>query len=348
MLQRRLSGDGRGASSSLFVDAKPIAVDHSGMDEIQYFQTTEPVGPRVGGGRFVAVGSILLLMTAASTLSTLVLARQAVIFLQYARQYGMNREWIGIAWAVANLAVLSTTFCVLGIGALLRRRWSRPLILAISWPWLALGALPTTLVACFMFRDIFHSYRPMRMEDFFIYAAYLGTIGTLCVFIPLANITLLQPARVRQALIDRDLKPRWTDTWPIVKLATLVALLVFSTLTTGVCLDIVQSQWPASTPGRWFSIVCATGSAILGLLAIARGYAIGWWLSVAGVATAGVVVATWFIEEASRTYFEFEEGSFIAAIGIAIIGLLVLLLHQFPLGQRRPAFDVAGYGAASE
>lgn len=112
--------------------------------------------------------------------------------------------------------LIATGFLGLGIGSCKCRRWVRPLVLCIAWPWL-IGGLLGSLIAIPMLSNMplpenANVPTPTRT----IMMTVTGTtLAVIYVILPLAYILFYQRRSVRETLIQCDPRPRWTDRCPI-------------------------------------------------------------------------------------------------------------------------------------
>jgi len=131
------------------------------------------------------------------------------------------------AWAETDRAALAGVFLPewlyavgavsliwLGIGTVRVRRWAWALMLALSWVWLLLSTLMTVSLISAMVAGAIG-----RAEA--VVAGFAVAVGAVFfIGLPLAFILVLGRAQVRQAFVELDPLPRWTDRAPVSVLGT--------------------------------------------------------------------------------------------------------------------------------
>lgn len=190
-----------------------------------------------------------------------------------------------LAPAVLMYGVLTLIFLSLGAGAIIKRRWSRPLTLIFSTHWLIAGIL--TVGMMLLFWPVIRAHAnaanapPGAAAGLLIgLIVGIGLIAVFMIVIPAIILFLLRHEGVRQTLEYYDPHPRWTDRCPLPVLGLALTLAVIGLLTLSA---IAQPVFPAfgtyfaGNPARGILLVLAIGYFAAGHL-VYRLRMTGWWL----------------------------------------------------------------------
>jgi len=142
---------------------------------------------------------------------------------------------------------------VLGFGSVLRRRWSRPLILIVSWGWLAMGFL-TLFMAVAMVPVLQQSLPAEPGVGAVVYGCFGVTFGLFGIVVPAIFLVLYSPRDVAATLAALDPETRWTDRIP----TPLLGLVLWLGLTAG-----------AMVPSCLYALLPVGGTFVTGPIAVA-------------------------------------------------------------------------------
>src|SRR4051812_49089380 len=195
------------------------------MTQLSYLTPTAvPVSDR--RTRILVMGIILLL---AGALCVLVLGLMSYFLLLVRR-----RPISGPSFPINHLlmplllyAVAGAILLWLGMGAILRRRWVRPVVLAIAWPWLMVGTVGVVIaiIAIVHVQAILAgSSRTAAYSPFMFMGVFV--VSGVYFFFPLSLILVFQSRDVQATLEFYDPRPRWTDDKPVPVLCLCVYLLL--------------------------------------------------------------------------------------------------------------------------
>ncbi|HET7710839.1 MAG TPA: hypothetical protein VFL80_02820 [Thermoanaerobaculia bacterium] len=167
-------------------------------------------------------------------------------------------------------SALALYFFAAGSGALRRRRWARPVTLAVSGVWLALGAVITALALAIV---------PRYVSNFRDAALAIGTLALLHIVIPSIFIALYRNPAMRETLEAHDPVSRWTDRVPVPVLA-LSLLMGFSavSLLTGASYAVIP-LFGTTLSGAPAAVVSIALAGLLGWVAfqLYRLRRSAWW-----------------------------------------------------------------------
>jgi len=124
---------------------------------------------------------------------------------------------LGVALSGIVFYVILAVCCfALGSGSLRLRRWSRPLVLILSWLWLASGVVSLAVVSLFLPRMMESSRPPGADAEVMSFAmgCTFVFLAVLYVILPGILITFYSNRDVAATLAARDPVPRWTDRCP--------------------------------------------------------------------------------------------------------------------------------------
>jgi hypothetical protein len=115
--------------------------------------------------------------------------------------------------AILYLA-LTALFAFLGMGSILARRWSRPLILVVSWGWLFCGVIGAAMLAFVLPQAL--DQLPERDPGIKMFATgcVIFMFAIFGILVPLAFALFYRRAEVKRTLEVLDPVPRWTDQHP--------------------------------------------------------------------------------------------------------------------------------------
>lgn len=211
------------------------------MSQLEYRGPQTVLGFKDKSALLITVGILLLIGAALLGCMT------SMIPLSIAMQRGMNvgnntpiqAEPMSNSQAVAAVLMylaLTIAFAWIGMGAILKRRWARPmtLILCAHWTLVGIGTLVVLIAMTPMLMDLFAAQGMGQNAG--LVAVIVGAIFTLIflVGLPLILLFLVRPDDVRLTVEHYDGRPRWTDrvTLPllggVVTLAVLGILLILS------------------------------------------------------------------------------------------------------------------------
>jgi uncharacterized membrane protein YfcA len=189
----------------------------------------------------------------------------------------------GIVFGVAFYAMAAIFFVGTGIGAILKRRWIRPILLSVAWIWLVGGVLGA-IVGSLILRRILSTALAKSPglppgAGWIVGIAVAGLVAIFYVVLPLSLLLFYRSPHVRATLEARDPRPRWTDACPlpVFAMSLYLGLCALATLVAG-----LFGVFPVFT-------VLLTGPSAVAIasgLAVLNGYfawaayrlrAIGWW-----------------------------------------------------------------------
>jgi len=259
------------------------------MSEINYF-TPETAGFKNRSPMLLVVGILFIVAGAISGC----LGMFVPLALLVPRPASMPQQSVAhVVFALALYIGLAAAAITLGIGAVRKRRWAPPLILAGSWIGLIMGlfGLVTWAFRAPQFiagmKQSMSAGRtgapapPPGMINFilgvtalFMFVLYLVVPGVL--------IWLFRDENVRQTVAFYDPKPRWTDRMPLLPLIFFLVTIqaIFFPL-----MMISQSWWPVFGAVLYgpAAIAAAIATALLFAIAawqILKLRLIGWWMAV--------------------------------------------------------------------
>ncbi len=124
-----------------------------------------------------------------------------------------------VVYASLLYVALAVFFATLGVGSILGRRWSRPLILITSWGWLLTGVYGG-LMYFFIAPRMFDALPPEQagMKTFMM-GCMAVVVGVFGVALPAAFILFYRGKDVKKTVESLDPVPRWTDRVPLPLLA---------------------------------------------------------------------------------------------------------------------------------
>ena len=177
------------------------------MADIEYFSTEKRPA---FVSRFIASGVIMLVAAAANLMLAAWMAVLAI------HQSPTPRAAKGLIACAVLQGAYGMGSSAVGVGCLLLKRWSRPCVLAIAWPWLLLGAVNLAVLIVAARRDwFFHNLPTSSTASLLMLAAFVFLYGLVGVGLPLAIVKLLSAEDVRAWIESADTRARWTDSIPL-------------------------------------------------------------------------------------------------------------------------------------
>ncbi|MGA2497338.1 MAG: hypothetical protein ABSH20_06335 [Tepidisphaeraceae bacterium] len=195
------------------------------MTYVPDYMTPQPQPP--GRGGLMAFGIISILIGAMA--GCMSLAMPLTLAASKVAPAGAPALTIGsVVTALMFYIVIAVGFIWTGIGSCQCRRWVRPLILCIAWPWLVMGSLAGIMVVPMM-RDMPLPATPGAPAQARTIVLVVGGVVMAIVYIaiPLAYICFYQRRSVRTTLNLCDPRPRWTERCPMPVLGLGIWLLIF-------------------------------------------------------------------------------------------------------------------------
>lgn len=191
--------------------------------------------------------------------------------------------------ALLLFAGSGTVFSILGLGALLRRKWFEPLLAVFAWGWLFLGLLNALMTSRIL--PLVGPYGPERVPGTAL--ASFKTIGVVLLVVdfllPGLLLLLFTGRHIKATLATHDRETRWTDLVP----ADLLGLSVF---VGAWALVMVISSFQAVLPvggsiltGDRAVFVCLASALVIGATAIGlfKRRLVAWWGGIAILAVWG-------------------------------------------------------------
>lgn len=316
------------------------------MEQIEYFQVLEPVDFKRRTGRLVTAAVILFLTAMPFGLGTFGLT---LSFMRYMRPDA--REWLGLLTIAATFAGITGLFIWLGVGTVMRRRWCRPMVLAVAGPWLAVGmAFSTALLLVFaqnLVRNIAFASVTNLLEE----CGAMVLMMTVASGFPALLCFLLSPAKVRQTLETIDLRPRWTDTWTIGELSFLVINMTLAYFFGCFTADLFGTEWYYRIPWTSVFIACISAFALVATLLTRWKYRAAWCSGMLAAIAANATLIC-FLSDLDwngydRNKLISEDGIiWLAALAVGL-ALMVFLVIVRPRQINSPAMEPIDLAAAT-
>ncbi|MFI5381252.1 MAG: hypothetical protein ACHRHE_18295, partial [Tepidisphaerales bacterium] len=187
------------------------------MTYVPDYMTPQPPPP--GRGGLVAYGIITILIG--------VLAGCMSLMMPVALFVAPGSAAAGIVASMLMFIAIAVGFIWVGIGSCQCRRWVRPVVLCIAWPWLVIGTLSGIFVAT-MLRDMPmppNATMPAQARTIMFVAT--GTMmAIMYILIPSAYIAYYQRRSVQETLNLCDPHPRWTERCPMPVLGLSIWLVI--------------------------------------------------------------------------------------------------------------------------
>lgn len=234
-----------------------------------------PIGFHDRSGRLIAAGILLVVSGLITGCITAMLPLSALI----PQPGAPPTPLMQLAPALLMNTALAMILMTLGAGAIVKRRWARPLTIIFSTHWLIAGVI-VVLLFPLLWGMVREQTNGVAGELLIGLVIAMGMIGLFMVAVPLAVLLLIRHDDVRRTLEHYDPRPRWTDHCPLPVLGLAVTLLVIGLLT---LTAIPQAVVPAfgtyftGTLARVILVALTIGYVISGLL-VYRLNMSGWWL----------------------------------------------------------------------
>lgn len=250
----------------------------------------------VGGLVLLLLGFIALMVTFFLVVNILALSRVP----ETERASGMTVAQI--VPALLLFAGSGTACSILGLGALLRRKWFEPLLAVFAWAWLFLGLLNALVASRIL--PLVSPYGPERVPGTEL--ASFKTIGTVLLVVdfvvPGLLLFLFTGRHIKATLETHDREARWTDRVP-------TDLLGLSVFVGSWALVMLISSFQAVLPvgGSILTsdravFVCLASALVIGATAIGlfKRRPVAWWGGIAIL----VVWAAWCFTTIPRIDFQ--------------------------------------------
>jgi len=212
-------------------------------------------------------------------------------------------------------AALAAMFVWLGVGSILTRRWSPPLILTVAWLWLVAGVLGTAFTVVLLPSVIDAAAQGASLPDGFETVMMTMTIGLLTVVmvaLPSAVILFYRGRDVQATCDVRDPVPRWTDGRPLslLGLSLSLALMAASLLPAVMFYNGVAPVFGVVMSGAPGTVVNLALMAVWAYCAwgLLRGEVRAWWVAVISMTVASASAAV--------TFARVEPGVMVRMMGI--------------------------------
>jgi len=256
------------------------------MTEPLPYHSPAPALPFPDRRAYVMAAGIILILAGAMAGCGVLTTPLALVVPQ---QPGQMKIGVGqIVSAMLLYATLSTALVWLGIGAVMKRRWSRPLILILATHWLLAGiiVLVSSIVMFPLTRDTLAevpNLPPGFMAGMLIAGIALSTV--FLIILPSIILFLVKSDAARLTLAHFDPHERWTDRCPIKLLGLSMTLFLAAIL---FAITATYAMFPLGG-------VLLTGPAaiavslLIGIVLAIAGYWVyrrqirGWWLGLAGI-----------------------------------------------------------------
>ena len=280
------------------------------MLDVPYLTPTIPGGDR--SGRFIATGVVLLLVALLSGCFTALVPASMIMQDRATRRlaslppttgrvgqttngqvfYGSRRPRAPVSnLVIGGLMYLGLAVAAgwLGIAALLKRRYVRPLVLILATHGIIFGVLSIVMFAVFMPMLIqqFQRGMPPGSAGFAIFGLSISLVfmSGLFVGIPVTLLWLMKPDAVRETAEHFDLRRRWTDGVPIKLLGLVLTLAVLALFE---LMAIKQQGLPVlytTLTGPAFVIITLVHATVIGASAVLvyRRRMLGWQLAFYGL-----------------------------------------------------------------
>lgn len=203
-----------------------------------------------------------------------------------------------IVFSIAFYVALATFFIWTGIGAMRKRRWVRPVLLSVAWPWFLSGVVATLLVVTIMPRvihAILEKSPRLPSSAGTIIAVMMAVILVVFYLVfPLTFILFYRSPHVRATLEARDPIPGWTEACPVPVFGLSLWLLFTALAMLFIAWHTVFPVFSILLTGPLAVVLACALSALYIYLAWAayRLHPIGWWgpLILSGIQTTSGVV----------------------------------------------------------
>ncbi len=256
------------------------------MSDPLNYQTPTLVLPFKNKSGFLIAAGILLLLT--SILAGCGILSIPLAALAPKRPGQVDLHAGQIVSVTLMYAVLTTVLAWLGIGTLMKRRWSRPLVMILTTHWLLMGVISTiVMVAIFpMLRDQIATdpNMPPGVAGIALMVSLL-MIVVMLVALPGVILWLVKSDDARLTVEYFDPTPRWTDQCPLKILGLTLTLWV-----AGIFFGLMAFQPVLPIFGTMLQGAAAVGIALaIAAALILAGYWVyrmdmrGWWLGLLAI-----------------------------------------------------------------
>jgi hypothetical protein len=261
------------------------------------------------GSLLVAIGVLWALLIPLRFLAFLPAIRRQVELTQ-----GRPLDPSGVITGAGLLAIVAALFLWIGIGAIRKRRWVRPIMLIASWSSLVAGVI-AGIMMLFILPPVLRATLAKTPGSSPQMGLIVGTViaaffTVFYVVIPLSLALFFRSPHVRATLEARDPIPGWTDACPI---SVLVLCLFLGVGACGLLYTAKLGVFPV------FSVLVTGPSAVVlaSLLAALYGYfalaayrlqPIGWWGPLVVLPVQTLSTSIYFIQGDLTAY--------LAAIGV--------------------------------
>jgi len=204
--------------------------------------------------------------------------------------------------ALLLFAGSGTVFSILGLGALLRRRWFEPLLAVFAWGWLFLGILNALMTSRIL--PLVGAYGPERVPGTEL--ASFKTIGGVLLLVdfvvPGLLLLLFTGHHVRATLAAHDPETRWTDRVPTAVLGLSCFVGAWALVMLIGSLQAVIPLGGSILTGERAVFVCVASAFVLGATAVGlfQRRPGAWWGGVAILIAWGV----WSVTTLPRIDFQ--------------------------------------------
>ncbi len=168
-------------------------------------------------GWLIAIGIVLLFASVMAGCGAVLMP--LMLFLpQPAGQPPIQLAMTQIVMITLMYTTVSVALGWLGIGCLMKRRWSRPLTLILSTHWLIIGVLSilSTLATYPIAMETIQAEKTVpKAAVYVIMAITVAIIAAMMVVLPAAILLIIKSPDMRSTVEHYDPTPRWTDRCPI-------------------------------------------------------------------------------------------------------------------------------------
>jgi len=209
-----------------------------------------------------------------------------------------SQQWRTLAPAIVIYVLVSVSFIWIGIDSIRHRRWVRPVVLGLMWPWLVMGILSSVIwvfvlprMGAIMAGTMSTGAppgapaAPALPPGVITLMLVMMAVSFLFIYIvvPGAYVLFYRREAVRTVLDANDPGPAWTDAAPMPVLGlslwmALAAVSMFMMLMRAAMpfFGIVLTGFAGSATGLMVSVVL-----LFGAYAAYRRRAIAWWIAIA-------------------------------------------------------------------
>ena len=220
----------------------------------------------------------------------------SVLAILMVRKSGGETQPGGLLSPVITYTCLAAVLIVLGIGAVMARRWARALNLIVAWVWVIMGTFVTGIVVFLMPSAFLASLRTAAERNpsanvstgamAVILTIFIVIAGIFLIFLPLVFLAFYSSRNVAETCRHRDPVERWTDRRPLPVIA--VALITATSVVYYMTASITIPMFPFF--GRYLTGAAAVVPLLIFALidvyiviAFLRLKVAGWWVAVAAL-----------------------------------------------------------------